>query len=37
MYRDINPHKRGPRWPQYVGIAVLACGAMTVVSLALFQ
>ena len=34
-YVDINPHKTGPKWPAYVGLAVLLVATIAVVALAL--
>jgi len=34
-YVDINPHKTGPKWPAYLGIAILFVATIAVVILAL--
>ena len=34
-YIDINPHKTGPKWPVYVGIAILLVITIAIVTLAL--
>ncbi|MFK4638112.1 hypothetical protein ABIA52_001001 [Paenarthrobacter histidinolovorans] len=31
-YVDINPHKIRPKWPAYVGLAVLLIATITVVA-----
>lgn len=34
-YVDINPNKSGPKWPAYVGIAILFVATIVIVALAL--
>lgn len=34
-YFDINPHRSRPKWPAYVGLAVLAIATAAIVVLAL--
>lgn len=34
-YVDINPHKTGPKWPAYVGVAILLVATVAMVILAL--
>lgn len=34
-YIDINPHKTGPKWPAYLGFAVLVAATIAIVTLAL--
>jgi hypothetical protein len=34
-YLDINPHRTGPKWPAYLGLAVLTVVTVGVVVLAL--
>lgn len=34
-YLDINPHRSRPKWPAYVGLAVLAVATAAVVVMAL--
>ena len=34
-YVDINPNKSGPKWPAYVGIAILFVVTIVIVTFAL--